>query len=137
MKMPREKETQCIKDFINIYHSESCLWKIKLKEYHDKHKKDAAYELLVEKLKEIDSTATRTSVVKKINNIRSSYRKKLKKVNESMRTRSEADEVYQPKLWYFKMLNFLTGRDIPRNLRSNHENKDENIETEVSSLKFF
>ncbi|XP_022162645.1 uncharacterized protein LOC111028339 [Myzus persicae] len=128
--MSREKESQCIEDFINIYRSEHCLWKIKSREYHDKCKRDAAHKLLVENLKEIDSSATKSVVVKKINNLRSSYRKELKKVKESTRTGSGADDVYQPKLWYFNILSFLDDQDTPRNSRSNIESDDENSVSE-------
>ncbi|XP_026819049.1 uncharacterized protein LOC113558324 [Rhopalosiphum maidis] len=129
--MSREKESQCIEDFINIYRSEDCLWKIKSKAYHDRCKKDAAYKLLVEKLKEIDSSATRSEVVKKINNLSSSYRKEIKKVKESTRSGSGADDVYQPKLWYFNMLSFFDDQDTPRNSHSNIESDDENSASEV------
>lgn len=128
----REKESQCLEDFINIYRSESCLCKVKSKDYHDKWKKDAAYKLLEEKLKEIEPSSTKSTVVKKINNLRSSYRKELKKKRESMRTGSGVDEVYEPKLRYFKMLNFLDDQDVPRNSRSNIESDGENSVTEVS-----
>jgi hypothetical protein len=77
--MSREREMQCLEEFINIYQSEFCLWKIKSKGYHDRPKKEAAYSRLLEKLKEIDSSATKSSVVKKINNLRSSYRKRIEK----------------------------------------------------------
>lgn len=131
-KMSWEKESLCIEDFINIYRSEHCLWKIKSKEYHDKFKRDAAYILLIEKLKEIDTSATKSVVVKKINNLRSSYQKELKKVKESTRTGLGADDVYQPKLWYLNMLSFLDDQDIPRNSRSNIESDDEKSVSEVS-----
>ena len=108
------------------------MWKIKSKEYHDRPKKEAAYSRLLEKLKEIDSSATKSSVVKKINNLRSSYRKELKKVKDSMKSGTGADEVYEPKLWYYKLLSFLDDQDIPRNSRSNVDSDDDKSGTEVS-----
>jgi hypothetical protein len=42
--------------------------------------KDAAYARLVGKLKKVEPSANKDSVVKKINNIRSNYRKELKGV---------------------------------------------------------
>ena len=47
------KENQIIADFIEIYGCEPCLWKIKIPEYHDRTKKDAAYDNLCDKLKEL------------------------------------------------------------------------------------
>ena len=69
------KERQFWAEFNEIYKENPCLWKIKSKEYSDKVKKNAAYDLLVEKLKEKDSDATRELVTKKINMRRNACRK--------------------------------------------------------------
>nr|CAH7733549.1 unnamed protein product [Callosobruchus chinensis] len=65
-----------ITEFIDLYKSLPCLYEIKSKDYLNKAMKLSAYNQLVEKLQ----TATKDTVVKKINNIRSSYRKELKKI---------------------------------------------------------
>lgn len=80
------EERQSMIEFIEIYRSNPCLWKIKSKEYSDKVKRNAAYDLLVEKLKSKDDGANRDAVTKKINNIRSSFRKEYKKVLQSTRS---------------------------------------------------
>jgi hypothetical protein len=54
-----------LEEFIRIYQSEPCLRCIKSKDYHDKGKRDAAYNRLVETLKQIDPSADRDKVVKK------------------------------------------------------------------------
>lgn len=84
--------------FIEHYKNFPCLWKVKSKEYSDKHKKSAAYDVLVNKMQEVDPNATRESVVKKINNLRSAYRKEMKKVIASKRSGAGEDEVYIPNL---------------------------------------
>lgn len=61
-----EEEQQFVTDFIEIYKEYPCLWKIKSKDYSNKVKRNAAYDLLVEKLKEKDSNASRDLVTKKI-----------------------------------------------------------------------
>ena len=61
--------------FIQLYQSFSSLWWIKSKEYCDRDEKAKAYEQLVGKYREIDAEANREMVVKKINSIRSVYRK--------------------------------------------------------------
>ncbi|XP_050711229.1 uncharacterized protein LOC126995585 [Eriocheir sinensis] len=101
-------------EFIDIYRENSSLWKVKSKEYSDKVKKNAAYDLLVEKLKEKDGRATRDTVTKKINNLRSSFRKECKKVLSSMKSGSGTDDVYTPSLWYYNLLLFLKEQEIPR-----------------------
>jgi len=81
-----EEERRFWSEFIEIYREYPCLWKIKSKEYSDKVKRNVAYDLLVEKLKEKDGAATRELVTKKINNMRSSFRKEFKKVLSSMKS---------------------------------------------------
>lgn len=66
---------ELLEDFIEAYRNEPCLWQTKSKEYHDRTKKDAAYKRLLGIYKSIDAKATRDTVVKKINNLRSSYKK--------------------------------------------------------------
>ncbi|CAH1955462.1 unnamed protein product [Acanthoscelides obtectus] len=86
------------------------------------------------KLKEIDPSCTTTvsTVLKKINNLRSSFRKEAKKVKDSMRTGSGADEVYHPKLWYYDLLKFVEDQEVSRNSRSNISD-DEDSENEDES----
>ena len=45
------KENQVIAEIIELYRSESCLWKLKIPEYHDRTRKDAAYDKQCEKSK--------------------------------------------------------------------------------------
>lgn len=92
-------------EFIELYKSHPCLWLIKSKEYSDRHLKTAAYDQLVEKLKEVDPQSNREAVAKKINCIRSCYRKERKKVVSS--ELSGVEDVYVSRLWYYNLLNFL------------------------------
>ena len=54
-----DEDCQFWAEFIQLYKEHPCPWKIKSKEYSDKVKKNAAYDLLVEKLKEKDSNEGR------------------------------------------------------------------------------
>jgi len=54
-KMSVSRNYQCISEFIEIYQSESCLWQIKSKDYHNCEKKEAAYLKLIEKEVEPDA----------------------------------------------------------------------------------
>lgn len=93
--------------------------RVKSKDYHDKQKKNAAYNKLLEKYKLIDQNADRDTVVKKINTFRTHYRREKKKVEESCRSGSGTDEIYEPTLWYYPLLNFLGDQETPRNSSSN------------------
>lgn len=53
-------------EFIDLYRQNECLLKIKSEEYSDKHKKNAAYNILIEKLKEVEPEANKDMIVKKL-----------------------------------------------------------------------
>lgn len=101
-------------NFISLYKENSCLWKVKSKDYSDKQKKNAAYEVLIEKLKEVDPAANKDAVIRRINSLRTCFRKELKKHKKSLHSGMEAGEVYRPNLWYFDLLLFLTDQETPR-----------------------
>lgn len=99
-----KKNVENITEFIDIYKSKPCLWKVKCDEYHDRDKRNAAYKKLLEKLQEIESEATVDVVKKKINNLRSNVRKELKKSWLLKKSGASTDDVYyKPALWYFKI----------------------------------
>lgn len=62
----------------------------------------------------MEPDATRDTVTKKINSLRSSRRKEKKKVEESLRTSASAKDIYQPTLWYYDLLGFVDDQDIAR-----------------------
>jgi hypothetical protein len=95
-------------------------------------KKAAAYDCLIEKLKVIEPDASRENVVKKINNLRSTFRKELKKVNDSKRSGSSGDDVYAPSLWYFNELMFLVDQEMPDQSVSTLHQGDEDDDTQSS-----
>ncbi|KAK5647884.1 hypothetical protein RI129_002776 [Pyrocoelia pectoralis] len=99
-------------EFIDVYRSLPTLWKIKSREYSDHVKKDKAYEQLLVKLKE-------NCEEKEIDSLRSGYRRKLKKINESKRSANGSEDVYVPNLWYFDELSFLSDQEVTRSSVSN------------------
>ncbi|XP_060867451.1 uncharacterized protein LOC132942815 [Metopolophium dirhodum] len=93
--------------FLDLYKSFPCLWKIKSKEYSNRNIKDRAYEVLIEKMKEIDKNVNRDAVVKKINSLRSAYRKELKKIKDSVRSGAGEEDIFTPHLFYFNEIDFI------------------------------
>jgi hypothetical protein len=68
-----------LEEFIDLYKLYLYLWKTKSKLYHDRPLREkTAYKVLVDKLKESEPDANKDLVVKKINNLRSSFRKEKK-----------------------------------------------------------
>lgn len=68
-------------DFIELYRENTCLWDVKSKEYSNKIKRNSSYDVLLQKLKEINPQATLDLLKKKINNMRTAFRRELKKVS--------------------------------------------------------
>lgn len=124
-----------IEEFIQLYRSLPCLYDIKSKQYLNKPLKLDAYNKLVEKLKTVDPAATKDMVVKKINNMRSSYRKELKKIKDSKRS-GASGEVYETSLWYFHLLDFLYNHEKLRKSTSNMEVMETNSEDDEVSFYF-
>ncbi|KAG5871300.1 hypothetical protein JTB14_030422 [Gonioctena quinquepunctata] len=107
-----------------------CLWKVKSKSYSNRHEKNKAYEKLLLFYKQTDPNATIDSVKKKINNLRCTFRKELKKLRKSKRSGEGSDNVYVPTLWYFNLLMFTADQEEPRTSISNDTQSDEETEIE-------
>jgi hypothetical protein len=88
-----------LEDFIRSYECRSCLWHIESQDYHDKAKRDAAYDILLQKYRLIDPNADKDAVVKKTNAFGTNYRREKKKVEESHHSGSGTDEIHVPTLW--------------------------------------
>ncbi|XP_050298781.1 uncharacterized protein LOC126737773 [Anthonomus grandis grandis] len=128
-------------EFIEIYQEHSCLWDVRSNDYSNKHKRNASYEILLRKLKEINPTATMELLKKKINNMRTAFRRELKKVQDSKGTGIGTDDLYEPTLWYYDLLLFTSQSESGRKGRAIDEdevsesnntiNADDNSEYEI------
>lgn len=98
-------------NFIERYRDHECLWHVNSKTYRNKYQRDRAYDKLTSYVKTFDPQANRDSVLKRIHNLRSSFNKELKKVNES-----GSDEVHTPKLWYYDLISFIKDPNYPTKL---------------------
>ncbi|KAE9525968.1 hypothetical protein AGLY_013910 [Aphis glycines] len=115
-------------EFIALYQTFPELWKVKSEVYKNRIKKDAAYEKLVEKMKEIDPKANRDLVRAKINSLRTSYRRELKKVKSSQKSGAGADDIYEPSLWYYYEIDFLRDQDTQLQGTSTLDSNDEIVD---------
>ncbi|CAJ0960777.1 unnamed protein product [Ranitomeya imitator] len=109
-------EQDCVRALIEMYRSLPCLWKIKSADYSNRYKKKDAYEKLVAIYKEHHPTETVDEhiVRKKIQALRTVYKKELNKVEKSLKSGARTDDVYVPKLWYYDLLAFTRDQEIPR-----------------------
>ncbi|XP_069692676.1 uncharacterized protein [Periplaneta americana] len=100
-----------VTSLIKLYRDNPCLWKVKSKEYVNKHLKNEAYVKLVNFCKPTFPEADRDFVVKKIQSLRGSFRKELRKVIERQRSGVPLDEAYTPSLWYYDLLLFTKDQE--------------------------
>lgn len=93
--------------FISVYRDMPMLWKIKSKEYMDKNKRGTALKKMTNLLKMCRRNITEEDVKKKINILRTSFKREQNKVKKSMLSGAGTDDLYVPSLWYYKDLEFL------------------------------
>jgi hypothetical protein len=104
------------------------IWKIKSKEYLNKNLKESAYMQLLQLCKE-------TYPENKIQSLRNSFRKEMRKVHSSRRSGAGTDNIYEPTLWYYKLLMFAKDQDIPDDSVENVEEGKSHFITLVNWLK--
>ncbi|CAJ0958890.1 unnamed protein product [Ranitomeya imitator] len=109
-----------VRELIEMYRSLPCLWQIKSAEYSNRNKKREAFAKLVALFQQHNpSEKVDESVVrKKIQGLRTVYKKELNKVVRSMKSGAATDEVYVPSLWYFDLLGFTRDQELPRTMAS-------------------
>ncbi|XP_063381710.1 uncharacterized protein LOC134668132 [Cydia fagiglandana] len=129
-KAAKLKERELIKECIKLYRSLPSLWNVKSKVYYDRERKKKAYAVLLSKYREMFPDATREDVKKKLNNLRSNYRKELKKYLNAM----AAGESYTPSLWYFNELDFLYEEESSENLCENSILDAQSFKIDVKEL---
>ncbi|XP_072377729.1 uncharacterized protein [Diabrotica undecimpunctata] len=116
-------------EFIALYRELPEVWKIKSDEYKNRKLKNVAYEKLIEKLKEVEPNADRDMVRKKINVLRSGYRRELKKLNDSYNSGTGSESFYTPTLWYFDEIDFLRDQEIQDSAFSLNDIKIDGIDS--------
>lgn len=88
-------------EFINLYRSMPCLWNIKSKYYGIRSTRQDAFEELAVKCRDVFPKADVAFVKKKLDNLRSSFRREFRKLIKYPH--------YEPKLWYYDLLRFTVG----------------------------
>lgn len=73
----------------------------------DKNQRSSALSKMVEVLKKVSPNIDETEIKKKINIYRTNYKREYRKVQKSKLSGCSPDDLYVPKLWYFKELEFL------------------------------
>lgn len=118
----RHVTKEVLTEFIEIYRSHPALWKVKSKEYSNRNLKNLGYDALVQFYRKVDPNADRDLVSKKIQSMRGSFRKELKKFDKFNRSGASSDDQYVPSLWYFDLLMFTREHETPTDSFDNMAN---------------
>ncbi|XP_073964241.1 uncharacterized protein [Choristoneura fumiferana] len=114
------------KEFILAFESLPELWDKTHTFYINKYKRNDALRKLLNIYIKIKPGATIEDVKKKINVLRSNYRRELKKIISSRRSGSSTYDLYRPKSWTFEYLKFLDKFEQPVPVdRASDDNQNE------------
>lgn len=122
------------REFTQLYRLLPELWKVKSDVYKNRNLKDAGYDKLAEKLREIEEDADRDMVRKKINGLLTAYRRELKRITDSTKSGIGTGDVYVPSLWYFDDLHFLRHHEFQVAGKSTMEDEPEQEDKETSPV---
>ncbi|XP_055916792.1 uncharacterized protein LOC129949387 [Eupeodes corollae] len=94
-----------LSEFIDCYELCPSLWDNSSPEYTSRHTKFIAYNKLLNIMKKYKEDASITDVKKKINTLRSNFRREMKRIS---RSEARGDmPLYTPNLWWFEKFSFL------------------------------
>lgn len=108
------EEKQFFLEFIEFYQTFPALWDTFSKDYCDRKLKNDQYTILLEKYKEWDPEATQEDMKKKINTLRTNYRREVKRLSQQNKSGAGAEDSTEPNLYYFKAMDFLRSCETPR-----------------------
>lgn len=120
------------RDLFEEYKSKPELWQINCDKYKNRHLRSKAWKDLLPYYLKIDENGTVEILKRKMTNIRTCYRRELKKVISSERSGAGADDIYLPALWYFDLFEFLRDLEVPGTSITTMDNSAEDEENSIS-----
>lgn len=126
-----DQDKQFMSEFIEIYRRHPALWNSKSELYKNRYSRAKGIEELLNMCQEKIKGADEAFVKRKINNIRTAFKRELNKVRQSKSTGSSAEDIYIPSLWYFDLMSFTTEDETGR---LGISSLDDAIEFTVSNL---
>ncbi|KAF5305549.1 hypothetical protein FQA39_LY01640 [Lamprigera yunnana] len=85
---------------------------VKCKDYSNRAKKGEQYDVPIGKYRENYPHAGKQEVVKKLNSLRTNFRKELKRIPDAEKSGAGAEDV-EPTLWYFEEMRFFQTQKTP------------------------
>lgn len=91
-----------------LYQQHPCLYVTKSVEYHNRMKRDKAFQIICNQYQELTGQPLTIEIAKKkINNLRSQYLDQLNKIKQSKSSGASVDDIYKPTWWLFEDMSFL------------------------------
>jgi hypothetical protein len=131
--MSNVDERKFLLEVIEVYSSLPALWDNKSTDYSNRTKKNEQYDQLLQKYNERYPEADRKALVKKINSLRTNFRKELRRIKNSERSGAGTDEIVEPTLWYFEEMKFLSDLEEPTESISTMSVEEESGENEINT----
>ncbi|RZF41083.1 hypothetical protein LSTR_LSTR002715 [Laodelphax striatellus] len=126
-----EADKACIIEFIKKLKTCRCLWDTKCEELSNREVRREAHNSLLEILRRIHPTVTLQGVKNKIENLKACYRRELKKVKASKSTAAGSNNIYKPRLWYYKYMSFLDENDVIEGMATFEDDEEEAVVKKV------
>lgn len=105
-------EKKFILEFIERYECLQALWNVKVDAYSNREEKRKQYEILLEFFKEQYPNATVADVKKRINILRTNFRREKQRLAECSRSGAGAEECVDSNLFYFQEMQFLNDVEL-------------------------
>ncbi|XP_037940938.1 uncharacterized protein LOC119673904 isoform X1 [Teleopsis dalmanni] len=118
------EQTDFIIELLNVYRSLPALWDVNSKDYKTLSVKNAQYDRLLLKFQEKYPNATKKCLSKKINILRTNYRREVKRMRELEKSGKKVDFT-RANLYYFNAMDFL--RDVKPLCSDNCINADQRM----------
>ncbi|XP_024086400.1 uncharacterized protein LOC106672679 [Cimex lectularius] len=136
----KAEERKFILECIELYRSLPALWNVKCKDYNNRIKKNEQYEHLLRKYREKYPVADKSQLVKKLNSLRTNFRKELKRIKDFEQNYAGRGYIMKPTLWYFEEMKFLTSleeqNESQNTIKLNYGYKKERKEGTNEEMKF-
>ena len=117
-----------LNDFIEAYRQYPCLWKVTSDEYRDRNKRDEALNNLLLMTRETIPGADIKFLKNRIESLKQSFRRELRKVKDSMKSGTSEKSVYKPRLWYYDILSFIADHEAHNTSTSPFQGEEEAVD---------
>lgn len=102
------------REFLKLYQHMPELWDIHHADYRNKELRNESYEILQNKLREIQPNATKSDVGRRINIFRTNYRREQMRIWKQQELGLHSD-LCKPTLWFFDNMSFLLSQESFQN----------------------